>query len=135
MRIKMSQSSPLQEALDTCIVTLHDVVLYDTNASVISEIIECLSSAIRTGVGLATRVSAAQSIVQLVERYSKFLGAGSAGERSTANAFRSVVKVLTQMSSTATSLKKSITSAFGALSKVTFIYDYIYNITLYNIFF
>lgn len=121
MRIKMSQSSPLQEALDTCIVILNDVILYDTDATIISEVIACLSSAVRCGVGLATRVSAAQSIVQIVERYPKFLVKGSAGESSTTKAFTSVVWVLTQMSSAiAISLKKSITSAFGALSKVEF---------------
>lgn len=120
MRIKMAQSSPLQEALEICLSSLHQATSYDTNAATIPEVVQGLSLQLQRGVGLATRVAAAQSLSQLAERYPVFLGKGSSGAKPASEAFRCIIWSLTQAPHMAVTLKKAMTSAFGALCKVVF---------------
>ena len=118
MRIKMAQSSPLQEALEICLTSLHQATAYNTNATTIPEVVQGLSQQLQRGVGLATRVAAAQSLSQLAERYAVFLGKGSSGVKPAAEAFQCIIWSLTQAPHMAVTLKKAMTSAFGALCKV-----------------
>ena len=118
-RVKMAQSSPLQEALEICLQCLHQATLLDASASTIPDVLQGLCMQLQRGVGLATRVAAAQSIAQLCERYPLYLRRGSSGAKAATEAFRAIVWTLTRTPSTATTLKKAMTSAFGALAKVS----------------
>jgi Asp-tRNA(Asn)/Glu-tRNA(Gln) amidotransferase C subunit len=118
MRIKMSQSSPLHDALEVCLSALQHAVLHDSTSRIVPEVIAGLCGQLQRGVGLPTRVAAAQALSQMVERYPAYLVPGSTGAKSTAEAFRSIIWSLSQAPNMATSLKKAMTSAFGVLSKV-----------------
>ena len=104
MRIKMSQLSPMQEALSFCLQSLND----STIPAVISE----LCRHIRSGVGLSTRVAAVESISYLVERYPHDLGVCSIA------AFDTIIKCLIQSPQMTISLKKAMMSGMGSLAKV-----------------
>lgn len=120
MRIKMAQSSPLQEALEICLTCLHNATFYDTSTSLVPDVMQGLCAQLQRGVGLATRVAAAQALSQMAERYPLYLGKGISGAKSAAEAFRSIIWSLTQAPLMAVTLKKAMTSAFGALSKVNY---------------
>jgi hypothetical protein len=120
MRIKMSQSSPLHDALEVCLTSLQHAVLHDGTSSIVPEVMWGLCSQLQRGVGLPTRVAAANALAQMVERYPAYISPGSSGAASATEAFRAIVRSLTANSVMAASLKKAMTSAFGVLSKVTF---------------
>ncbi len=136
LRVKHSQSSPMQEALTICLQSLSR----DNIAGVIQNIVAHL----RSGVGLATRVVAVESLCYLTERYPAELRSPDdvvQGEEqqvsntiavpvdkanavriatSVANAFRAIVQSLIHSSSMAVTLKKAMTSALGSLGKVRY---------------
>ncbi|KAJ1432761.1 hypothetical protein B484DRAFT_478556 [Ochromonadaceae sp. CCMP2298] len=135
MRIKLAQASPLQEALDTCLACLG--ALLDQTAptpapapalapapaasaaSVLPAVLRELSFQLTRGVGLATRVGAAQAVGQLVERYGVYLAQwGSAAAVAVTAAFRGTIAGLAAGPGMAQSLRKAMTSALGALTKI-----------------
>lgn len=122
MRIKLSQSSPLQTALDFCLNSLNQTVVLpvgDKQQSALYEVIHTLSVAIRRGVGLATRVTAAQSLTQIVDRHQIMLSSGAASLKHVVAAFQSLVWILTESSSMLSpALQSAAVSAFGAVVKV-----------------
>ena len=118
MRIKMAQSSPLHDALESCLGALQQAVLHDATTSLVPEVVHSLCSQLQRGVGLPTRVAAAQALSQMVERYPAHLAPGSSGAQPTAQAFRAIIWTLSQAPTMAVSLKKAMTSAFGVLAKV-----------------
>jgi hypothetical protein len=123
MRIKLSQSSPLQTALDFCLNSLNQTVVLpvgDKQQSALYEVIHTLSVALRRGVGLATRVTAAQSLTQIVERHQIILSSGAASLKHVVAAFQSLVWILTESSSMLSpALQSAAVAAFGAVVKVT----------------
>lgn len=123
MRIKLSQSSPLQTALDFCLNSLNQAVVLpvgDKQQSALYEVIHTLSVALRRGVGLATRVTAAQSLTQIVDRHQILLSSGAASLKHVVAAFQSLVWILTESSSMLSpALQSAAVSAFGAVVKVT----------------
>lgn len=123
MRIKLSQSSPLQTALDFCLNSLNQTVVLpvgDKQQSALYEVIHTLSVALRRGVGLATRVTAAQSLTQIVDRHQIMLSSGAASLKHVVVAFQSLVWILTESSSMLSpALQSAAVSAFGAVVKVT----------------
>jgi len=123
MRIKLSQSSPLQTALDFCLNSLNQTVVLpvgDKQQSALYEVIHTLSVALRRGVGLATRVTAAQSLTQIVDRHQIMLSSGAASLKHVVAAFQSLVWILTESSSMLSpALQSAAVSAFGAVVKVT----------------
>ena len=119
MRIKLSQSSPLQTALDFCLNSLNQVVLLVDKQSTLYEVIHTLSVALTRGVGLATRVVAAQSLTQIVDRHQMLLSSGAASLKPIIAAFQSLVWILTESSSMLSpALQSAAVSAFGAIVKV-----------------
>lgn len=123
MRIKLSQSSPLQTALDFCLNSLNQTVaaiLDDKQQSALYEVIHTLSVALTRGVGLATRVTAAQSLTQLVERHQMLLSSGVGSSfKYVIKAFQSLVWILTESSyMLSPALQSAAVSAFGAVVKV-----------------
>jgi hypothetical protein len=122
MRIKLSQSSPLQTALDFCLNSLNQTVVLpvgDKQQSALYEVIHTLSVALRRGVGLATRVTAAQSLTQIVDRHQIMLSSGAASLKHVVAAFQSLVWILTESSSMLSpALLSAAVSAFGAVVKV-----------------
>jgi len=123
MRIKLSQSSPLQTALDFCLNSLNQTVALpvgDKQQSALYEVIHTLSVALRRGVGLATRVTAAQSLTQIVDRHQIMLSSGAASLKHVVAAFQSLVWILTESSSMLSpALQSAAVAAFGAVVKVT----------------
>jgi len=123
MRIKLSQSSPLQTALDFCLNSLNQTVVLsvgDKQQSALYEVIHTLSVALRRGVGLATRVTAAQSLTQIVDRHQIMLSSGAASLKHVVAAFQSLVWILTESSSMLSpALQSAAVAAFGAVVKVT----------------
>ena len=112
MRIKMSQTSPMQEALTYCLQSLNELTI----PTVVSE----LCRHIKSGVGLSTRVAAVESISYLVERYPHDLGIHSV------TAFETIIKSLIHAPQMTVSLKKAMMSGIGALAKVIISYYYYY---------
>jgi proteasome component ECM29 len=105
MRIKMSQSSPMQEALDFCLQSL--------TVETIPEVVKSLCLQMRSGVGLATRVAAVESMTCLAEKYrAEELGVHCK------MAFDCVVQSLLQAPHMAASLKKVLVNGLGVLAKV-----------------
>jgi hypothetical protein len=121
MRMKMAQSSPLHDALEVCLTALQHAVLHDSTSQLVPEVMRVLCAQLQRGVGLPTRVAAAQTLSQMVERYPAFLVPGTAGAKSTSEAFQAIVWSLSQNPAMAATLKKAMTSAFGALSKVRYV--------------
>lgn len=123
MRIKLSQSSPLQTALDFCLNSLNQTVVLpvgDKQQSALYEVIHTLSVALRRGVGLATRVTAAQSLTQIVDRHQMLLSSRATSLKHVVAAFQSLVWILTESSSMLSpALQSAAVSAFGAVVKVT----------------
>jgi len=117
MRIKLFQSSPLQTALDLCLNSLNQVALVGKQ-SVVFEVIHTLSLALKRGVGLATRVSAAQSLTQIVDKHQSLLSSGAASIKHVIAAFQSLVWILTESSMLSPALQSAAVSAFGAVVKV-----------------
>lgn len=108
MRIKLSQASPMNEALDFCLQSLQ--------SSDIPEVIRKISSHLRRGVGLPTRVAATEAMNLLVERYPNDLG------KHASTAFHNILLSLTQSPNMAGSLQKAMYTGLGSLAKVLLCY-------------
>ena len=69
MRVKLSRQSPMQEALDACLQALNG------RPQDVPETVRTLRSQLQSGVGLATRVAAVQSLAYLADTHPGELGA------------------------------------------------------------
>ena len=87
-------------------------LLHLLTADTIPDVVRALCSHLQNGVGLATRVSAVESISLLVEQYPLDLGPHATV------AFKSIVHSLVRAPSMAQSLQKAMLTGLGALSKV-----------------
>ena len=95
----------MQEALDECLQSL--------TGDMIPEITYNLCSFLHSGIGVATRVSAAKSIAFLAEKYPSELGSHSV------LAFKNLIHFLLNSSQNRLdSLRKSILSNLSALGKI-----------------
>mmetsp|Transcript_8656 Transcript_8656/g.11831 ORF Transcript_8656/g.11831 Transcript_8656/m.11831 type:complete len:1083 (-) Transcript_8656:53-3301(-) len=103
-RIKMAQSSPLQEALTSCLQRL--------TPHVIPDVVRVLSQHLKGGVGLATRAAAAEAMSFLAERYPHDLGPYAKV------CLDSVLSTLINALQMTSSLKKAMLAAMAALCKV-----------------
>ena len=104
-RLRLCQESPMQEALDECLQSL--------TGDMIPEITYNLCSFLHSGIGVATRVSAAKSIAFLAEKYPSELGSHSV------LAFKNLIHFLLNSSQNRLdSLRKSILSTLSALGKI-----------------
>eukprot|EP01038_Epipyxis_sp_PR26KG_P004446 gene4446-6289_t len=106
MRIKLSAESPMQAALDTCLQALY--------ASTIPTVARKLRSQLRGGVGLATRVAAANSIAYLAEKYPDSSLKGAVGQES----FNTIIESLISSPNMSNALQKAFTNALGVLAKI-----------------
>jgi hypothetical protein len=104
----------MQEALDACLQS------FGGRPQDIPEVTRALCTQLQSGVGLATRVAAAQSLAYLAEKHPGELGASQYGVR----AFQTVVSSLLNAPQMAMSLRKALISGMGTLAKVM-IYQYI----------
>ena len=108
MRVRLSRQSPMQEALDACLQSLggrpHDV----------PDTARALRSQLQSGVGLATRVAAVQSLSYLADTHPGELGSTEHGNK----AFRAIVDSLVQNPQMAITLKKALLGGAGSLAKV-----------------
>lgn len=105
-RVQLAYNSPIQEALSRC--------LQHIDEHSISNVLRELSFHLQRGVGLATRVSASQSIIYLSEKYSSLLREN----RHSAKAFHLILDTLTSSPYLSPTIKKSFINSQGALAKV-----------------
>lgn len=108
MRVRLSRQSPMQEALDACLHAL------EQRPEDVPEAARALRSQLLSGVGLATRVAAVQSLAYLADNMPGELGITENGSK----AFRTVVDSLVNSPSMQISLKKFLLGGLGSLSKV-----------------
>lgn len=106
-RVQLAQQSPMQEALDKCLQHIGDKNL--------AEVMQSICFHLNRGVGLATRIAAAQSISKITERYPKVLQE----QEYTAKAFHLIVETLTMSSHLSPAMKRSFVNAQGALAKIS----------------
>lgn len=104
LRIQLATHSPLQEALDACLQSLTRVLMPET-MGILCEHLTC-------GVGLATRCAAVTSIAHIIEMYPADVGPFCS------KPFRSVLSALLSSNRMAVTLRRSLLSGLGALSKV-----------------
>ena len=107
-RLKMSQESPMQEALEGCLSSL------ERQQPLLAETVVVLTSQLSRGVGLATRASAAQSLSYLAEKYPTVLGEGGRAQQ----ALEQVLNLLLSAYNMGATLRRSLTACLGALGKV-----------------
>lgn len=108
MRVRLSRQSPMQEALDACLQALGG------RPNDVPEAARALRSQLQSGVGLATRVGAVQSLSYLADTHPGELGATDHGSK----AFRTIVDSLIQSPQMAVTLKKALLGGVGSLAKV-----------------
>lgn len=110
IRLKMSQESPMQDALQECLQSLTGSS--DSSKGNILEVVHDLCNTIVRGVGLATRASAASSLSFLAEKYPLEFGAG------VNRAFSEIIRLLIETPYMQTSLRKTFVGTMGAIGKV-----------------
>ena len=108
MRVRLSRQSPMQEALDACLQSLGKRPLD------VPDTARALRSQLQSGVGLATRVAAVQSLSYLADTHPGELGSTEHGSK----AFRAIVDSLVQSPQMAVTLKKALLGGVGSLAKV-----------------
>jgi hypothetical protein len=104
LRVSLSQQSPLHEGLRKCLtmISLEDI----------GSICSILYSQLHGGIGLATRVAAADSFSFLTERYP------SAMSKYGIKAIQELCKLLSEKPNLEITLKKSLMNSLGSLAKV-----------------
>ena len=108
-RLKLSQLSPLQEALDICLESLQNI----SSKGIITEIIINLCMQTQQGVGLATRVTAIRSLNYIMTTYPD--GWTSI---SVIRCFHSLMTSIIPTPPSSLSLRKDIILSIGAISKM-----------------
>ena len=109
-RLKLSQQSPLQDALDQCL----DALQAPACAGMVPEVVQNLATQTKSGVGLATRVAAVRSLLVIITSDAH----DRMGQAVTQKCFRSLISSVVPGPPPSSSLKKELMSALGALSKV-----------------
>jgi hypothetical protein len=108
MRVRLSRQSPMQEALDACLQALAGRPLDVPQAAL------ALRTQLQSGVGLATRVAAVQSLSYLADTLPGEIGGSEHGSK----AFRTIVDSLIYSPQMAVTLKKALLGGLGSLAKV-----------------
>jgi hypothetical protein len=108
MRVRLSRQSPMQEALDACLQALAGRPLDVPHAAL------ALRTQLQSGVGLATRVAAVQSLSYLADTLPGEIGGSEHGSK----AFRTIVDSLIYSPQMAVTLKKALLGGLGSLAKV-----------------
>lgn len=108
MRVRLSRQSPMQEALDACLQALAGRPLDVPQAAL------ALRTQLQSGVGLATRVAAVQSLSYLADTLPGEIGSSEHGSK----AFRTIVDSLIHSPQMAVTLKKALLGGLGSLAKV-----------------
>ena len=104
LRIQLATNSPLQEALDACLQSL--------TIDLMPEMMATLCEHLTCGVGLATRCAAVTSIAHIIESYPADVGPFCN------KPFQSVLLALLSSNRITVTLRRSLLSGLGALSKV-----------------
>jgi hypothetical protein len=105
-RVQLAQQSPMQEALNKCLQYIEEKNLVT--------VIQSICYHLNRGVGLATRIAAAQSISNVAERYPRILQELA----YTAKAFHLIIETLTYSSHLSPAMKRSFINAQGSLAKI-----------------
>jgi hypothetical protein len=108
MRVKLSRQSPMQEALDACLQAIGERPVE------VHEVTRALCAQLQSGVGLATRTAAVQSLAYLADNLPGELGSTEHGSR----AFRIVLSSLINSPHMAVTLNKALLGGLGSLAKV-----------------
>jgi hypothetical protein len=108
-RLKLSQLSPLQDALDVCLESLQS----PSCLGIVHEVITNLSLQTQQGIGLATRVSAVRSLLFLMNSCPH-----AWNPSSTQRCFLSLMIAIFPNPPTSESLRKDIIVAIGTISKI-----------------
>ena len=108
MRVKLSRQSPMQEALDACLQAIGERPVE------VHEVTRALCSQLQSGVGLATRTAAVQSLSYLADNLPGELGSTEHGSK----AFRIVLSSLINSPHMAVTLNKALLGGLGSLAKV-----------------
>lgn len=109
IRLRLAHESPLQEALDICLRCL--------DSTLVIPVVQHLCEHLHRGIGLATRVSAAQSLSTLAETYPTEMSSS----KSIGKAFEIIIQSLVSIpsgTSMQSSLPRALFSVLGSLSKV-----------------
>jgi hypothetical protein len=104
-RIEIAAKSPMQEALDGLLKTLEK--------DSVGEVIRELNFHFSRGVGLPTRVAAAQSLSYLAETYPDEVG------KYCATVCQSIAYTLLRGTATTSALQKTMCNTLGSLAKVS----------------
>lgn len=110
-RLKLSQQSPLQDALDLCL----DSLVAPNCVDMIPEVVLNLTSQTKSGVGLATRTAAVRSLVFIINSDAHEAMSQSISQRC----FRSLISSVVPNPPASPSLKKELMAALGMLSKIS----------------
>jgi hypothetical protein len=98
----------MQEALDACLQS------FTGRPQEIPDVVRVLCNQLQSGVGLATRAAAVQSLSYLAETHPGELGATQYGVK----AFLAVVRSLVNSPQMAATLKRALMGGLGTLAKV-----------------
>lgn len=108
-RLKLSQLSPLQDALDACLESLQS----PSCLGIVHEVIINLSMQTQQGIGLATRVGAVRSLLYLMNSCPHAWNTSS-----TQRCFLSLMASILPNPPTSESLRKDIIVAIGTIAKI-----------------
>lgn len=106
LRLKLSQHSPMQEALDICLQSLP--------SSFLPKVVYQLCGQLRGGVGLATRVSAVKSLLRLIEVFN--IDFKKSEGRLARIVFEACLSILLELGITSPGLKGSMLGCLSASS-------------------
>lgn len=136
MRVKMAQSSPLQDALTQCLEHTNLLVRLSgpggggSGRWLLTDVLVSLCEFLQRGVGLATRVTAATSLCAVVEKYSDELRFGGIGSSdggadrreiitATEKAFYAIYRTISTPSvASSKALSQALVGTMGALVKI-----------------
>jgi proteasome component ECM29 len=110
-RLKLSQQSPLQDALDLCLESLQAPECAD----MIADVVLNLSAQTKSGVGLATRTAAVRSLVFIINSDAH----EAMGQAISQRCFRSLISSVVPNPPPSPSLKKELVAALGMLAKIS----------------
>lgn len=128
-RLKLTSSSPMHDALTQCLQLLP--------MEMVSSICGIAQHQIVYGIGLPTRVTAANVFTYLAEKFPTTSSTSSSSSfggnhLKQLQAFQALVKILCDAPYMESSLKKALIHAMGMTAKVSFYFSYIINIMIYN---
>ncbi|CAE7531216.1 ECPAS, partial [Symbiodinium microadriaticum] len=109
-RLKLSQQSPLQDALDQCL----DALQAPACAGMVPEVVRNLAGQTKSGVGLATRVTAVRSLMFIINSDAH----AAIPQSTTQKGFRSLISSVVPAPPPSVTLKKEMVASLGALSRI-----------------